>query len=176
MSGTVWYGARAGGIVAYLLLSGSVALGLLMASKQRLQWPRFAVEELHRWVSLLTGWFVALHGAALLLDTVVPFSFGQELIPFTASYKPFATGLGVVTAEVVAAVGLSNALRRRLPHRLWRGIHYATLVTWPLATVHVLLAGTDRHEVWLIALAGLAVWAVALCGVVRVSRTTPTTA
>src|SRR5262249_57747477 len=40
-----WYAARAAGVVAYLLVSASVALGLALAGKQRLErWPRFAVQ------------------------------------------------------------------------------------------------------------------------------------
>ena len=96
MSPAVWYAARSAGIVAYLLLSGSVVLvGVSMSSKRKLQWPRFAVEEVHRFLSLLTGVFIVLHGGSLLLDRVVPFSLAQVLVPFTSSYRPLTVGLGV---------------------------------------------------------------------------------
>src|SRR5436305_318633 len=120
MSGVAWYVARTSGIVAYLLLAGSVVLGVLMAARTSFTWPRFAVEELHRFLAILTGVFIGLHGGALLLDTVVPFSLRQELVPFTAGYRPFAVGLGIVAAELTAAVGISNALRPRISRRVWR--------------------------------------------------------
>jgi sulfoxide reductase heme-binding subunit YedZ len=162
MSSTAWYLARSAGLVAYLLLSSSMVLGLVMSSRAKVSWPRFAVEEVHRFLAILTGVFVALHGATLLLDRVVPFSPAWLIVPFTTSYRPFAVGVGVLSAEVLAAVGISNRLRREIPHRLWRRIHYATFAVWVGATAHGLLAGTDRQDPWFLALTGLAVCSVAL--------------
>ncbi|HST15954.1 MAG TPA: hypothetical protein VLJ44_13985, partial [Gaiellaceae bacterium] len=88
MSPGVWYFARSAGIVAYLLLSSSVLLGVLMAGKSTFTWPKFAVEEVHRFLAILTGVFIVLHGGSLLLDRVVPISLGQELVPFTSPYRP----------------------------------------------------------------------------------------
>jgi methionine sulfoxide reductase heme-binding subunit len=170
VNGVAWYVARSSGIVAYLLLSCSVVLGVLMAGKARFTWPRFAVEEVHRFLAILTGVFIVLHGGALLLDRVVPFSLSQELVPFTAGYRPFAVGLGVVAAELIAAVGISNALRSRLPHGVWRRVHYLTLAVWGFATLHGLLAGTDRLDPWFAALAGMS---IASAGMALVARFSP---
>ena len=51
---------------------------------------------MHRFLAILTGVFIVLHGGSLLLDRVVPIGLGQELVPFTSPYRPFAVGLGVV--------------------------------------------------------------------------------
>jgi sulfoxide reductase heme-binding subunit YedZ len=170
MSATTWYIARSSGIVAYLLLSASVVLGALMAAHVRFTWPRFAVEEVHRFLALLAGVFIVVHGGALFLDTVVPISLGQELIPFSSSYRPFAVGLGVLAAELVAAVGITNYFRSRLPHRLWRRAHYLTLAVWALATAHGFLAGTDRLDPWF---AGIAVGTVSAVALVLFTRLSP---
>jgi predicted ferric reductase len=167
MSAVAWYIARSSGIVAYLLLSTSVVLGILMAGRARFTWPRFAVEEVHRFLATLTGVFVVVHGGALLVDTVVPFSLAQELIPFTAGYRPFAVALGVTAAELTAAVGISNLFRPQLPHRVWRRIHYVTLAVWLLATAHGLLAGTDRFDPWFAALAGASIAATVMAACAR---------
>ena len=72
-------------------------LGVLMSgAHDASRWPRFAVEEVHRFLAILTGVFIVLHGGSLLLDRVVPISLGQELVPFTSPYRPLAVGLGVV--------------------------------------------------------------------------------
>jgi methionine sulfoxide reductase heme-binding subunit len=173
-AGVVWYAARSAGIMAYLLLTSSVILGLLMSTRAKLAWPRFAVEEVHRFLAQLTGAFIVIHGGSLLLDKVVPFSLGQELVPFTSSYRPFAVGLGVASAELLAAVGITNALRNRMPHRLWRRMHMLTLVVWLVATSHLLLVGTDRSDPWLLGLAASAVTAVGLAFAPRVARATAT--
>jgi methionine sulfoxide reductase heme-binding subunit len=168
VSAAAWYVARSSGIIAYVLLSSSVVLGILMAGRARFTaWPRFAVEEVHAYLATVTGVFIVLHGGALLLDTVVPFSLAQELVPFTAGYRPFAVGLGVVAAELTAAVGISNLLRPQLPHRVWRRIHYLTLAVWAFATLHGLLAGTDRFDPWFAAVAGAAIAATVVAACAR---------
>jgi sulfoxide reductase heme-binding subunit YedZ len=168
MSSTAfWYAARAGGLVAYLLLSASVVLGLLLSARARLEWPRFAVEDVHRYLAILTGVFLAVHVGALALDQVVPFGLTSLLVPFTASYRPLATGLGVVAAELFAALAVTNALRGRIPYRLWRRAHYATLAVWLAAGVHGVLAGTDRHEPWMLTLYVSAAATVAVAGLSR---------
>jgi sulfoxide reductase heme-binding subunit YedZ len=160
MSPTVWYVARASGIVAYLLLSGSVIAGALMSARARLTWPRFAVEELHRFLTILTGVFIVVHGGSLLLDRVVPTSLAQELVPFSSSYRPFAVGLGVTAAELMAAVGLTNLVRHELPRHIWRRAHYLTIGVWAFASVHGVLAGSDRGDPWFAGIVASAVSAV----------------
>jgi predicted ferric reductase len=162
MSPTVWYTARSAGVVAYLLLSSSVVLGLSMSARASFVWPRFAVEEVHRFLTIVTAAFVAIHGASLLLDKVVPISVGQELVPFASHYRPFAVGLGIAAAELMAAVGVTNAMRKQIPHRYWRRAHYLTFAVWLTATVHGLLAGTDRADPWFLALVGMSVASVGL--------------
>jgi sulfoxide reductase heme-binding subunit YedZ len=169
VSPAVWYFARSAGLVAYLLLSSSVLLGALMAGRAPFRWPRFAVEEVHRFLAILTGVFVVLHGGSLLLDRVVPIGLAQELVPFTSLYRPLAVGLGVCTAELLAAVGISNALRRRIPHGTWRKLHYLTLPAWLLASLHGVLAGTDALDPWFAAIAAGTFAAVAVTVVSRYS-------
>jgi predicted ferric reductase len=170
MSPAVWYFARSAGIVAYLLLSSSVLLGVALAGKAQLSWPRFAVEDLHRFLAILTGVFIVLHGATLLLDTVVPTGLVQVLVPFTSSYRPFGVGLGVCAAELVLAVGVTTWLRPQLPHRVWRTLHYLALPAWLLASLHGILSGTDRFDPWFAAIAAGAFTAVSVAVVARFSR------
>lgn len=171
MTALTWYVARSAGIVAYLLLSTSVVVGVLMSARARFTWPRFAVEEVHRFLAILTGVFLVLHGVALLADHVVPISITQLVIPFQTAYRPFAVGLGITSALLLLAVSLSNLLRKRLPFRVWRRIHYVTLAVWLTATAHGLLAGTDRQDFWFIALVGMAVCTVGLAFLGRFART-----
>ncbi len=171
MTALTWYVARSAGIVAYLLMSTSVVLGVLMSARARFTWPRFAVQEVHRFLAILTGVFLALHGLALLADRVVPISVLQLVIPFRTAYRPFGVGLGITSALLLLAVALSNLVRTRLPFRVWRSIHYVTLAVWVTATAHGLLAGTDRQDFWFIALVGVAVCTVGLAFLGRFART-----
>ncbi len=171
MTALTWYVARSAGIVAYLLLSTSVVVGVLMSARAKLSWPRFAVEEVHRFLAILTGVFLALHGIALLADRVVPISIVQLVIPFQTTYRPLGVGLGVTSALLLLAVALSNLVRKRLPYGVWRRIHYVTIAVWLTATAHGLLSGTDRQDFWFIALVGVAVCTVGLAFLGRFART-----
>lgn len=166
----VWYAARAGGILAYLLLTASVCLGLLMSGKARLkQWPRFALEDVHRFLGILAGIFIVIHGGALLLDSFVPFSLSQLLVPGTSSYRPLAVGLGVVAAELLVALALTNRYRKRIGHRVWRRLHMLNLAVWAFALLHGLTAGTDASTLWALVLYAGTAWLVLALLIHRVS-------
>ena len=166
----VWYAARAGGLLAYVLISASVCLGLLMAGKARLErWPRFALEDVHRFLGILAGVFVAIHGLALLLDSFVPFSLSQLLVPGASSYRPLWVGFGVVAAELLAALAITNHFRRQIPNGVWRRLHMLSVVVWALALVHGLTAGTDALTPWALALYGGSAWLVLTLLFYRVS-------
>ena len=150
---TIWYVERAGGILAYALLTGSVILGLLLSGKTRLAgWPRFALEDVHRFVGLLAGAFILIHVGALLFDSYLPFSLTNLVIPGTAPYRPLSVALGVVAAELLVALALTNRYRKALSYRVWRLAHYFSFAVWLLALVHGIAAGTDRGTVWALAL------------------------
>jgi sulfoxide reductase heme-binding subunit YedZ len=157
-----WYAARAGGVVAYLLLTTSVLLGLAMSSKQRVErWPRIAIEDVHRFASMAAGTFVTIHVVAIAIDAYLPFSLKSMVVPFISHYRPAWVGLGIVAAELMVAVAITNRMRdRRLSYKTWRKLHYATFAVWTGATIHGLGSGTDRSTFWLIGIEVAAAGAV----------------
>ena len=166
-----WYVARAGGMLAFLLLTATVAVGLAMSGKAHgKRWPRFAVEDVHRFLGILTGAFVVVHGGALLLDRVVPISLPQLLVPGTDSYRPVAVAIGVVEAELLAAQAVTNHYRKRMPHKLWRRLHMLSFAVWGLALVHGLTAGTDASTTWALVLYAGSAWLVLALLVHRISH------
>ena len=145
-----WYTARAAGVVAYALLTGGVLLGVILAGRVRVPWwPQFAMTDVHRFVALLTGGFVLLHVGSLMLDKYVSTSLVALLIPGASSYRPVWVALGTVALELLAAVGISNLLRRRIGHARWRRVHYLTFLVWAAAAAHGIGAGTDTGAPWL---------------------------
>jgi sulfoxide reductase heme-binding subunit YedZ len=164
-----WYVVRASGLVAFALLTASIALGLLMTGGARsTRWPRFALEDVHGFAGVVGGGFIALHGLALLVDSYLPFTLFQLVVPGTSPYRPLATAAGIIAAELLAALALTNRLRRQIPHRLWRRAHYLNFGVWLLALAHGLTAGGDTGTAWAEVLytfcaatvAGLTVWRV----------------
>jgi sulfoxide reductase heme-binding subunit YedZ len=149
-----WYAARAGGVVAYVLLTTVVLLGLTMSSRRRVErWPRIALEDVHRFAGLATGTFVAIHIASIAIDAYLPFSLQSLVVPFISSYRPAWVGIGIVAAELMAALAITNRLRdRKLSYATWRKLHYGSFAVWGGATIHGLGSGTDRSSAWLVAI------------------------
>jgi sulfoxide reductase heme-binding subunit YedZ len=154
-----WYAARAGGVVAYVLLSAVVALGLSMSGKKTMKrWPRFALEDVHRFGGLLVGTFIVIHIAAVAIDSYLPFSLVSLAVPLTARYRPIWTGLGIVAAELLLALAFTNHYRNtRIAYRVWRRAHFLNFAVWAAATLHGLGSGTDRSAPWLLAIYAVAV-------------------
>jgi methionine sulfoxide reductase heme-binding subunit len=166
-----WYAARAAGIAAYVLLSFGVVLGLTMARRITLRlWPKFAIEDVHRFVGLLVGTFVIFHVVTIAIDSWLPFSVSSLAIPLLARYRPVWVALGIGAAELLLALAVTNHYRRRLPHRFWRRAHYLNFAVWGAATLHGIGSGTDRNAPWLLAVYSLAVAAVAIATSARLLR------
>ena len=158
---TYWLLARASGLVAYAILTASVLAGLVLKARPlgRSVSPA-AIVDTHRFLALLGLGAVVLHGTALVLDDAVDIGLGALLLPGTAPYRPRATALGVVAAELMVLVYVSFSLRRRIGAKAWRILHWFTYVVFALSTLHGLAAGTDSGRTWALALYGAAVGAI----------------
>jgi methionine sulfoxide reductase heme-binding subunit len=166
-----WYVARAGGMVAFGLLTVTVVAGLTLSGRAQLRtWPRFAVEDIHRFLGLLTGTFIFIHVFALFIDSYMPFSLSQIIVPGAAAYRPLATALGTVSAELLLAIAVTNHYRQRLPYGFWRRAHYFTFAVWLFALIHGLLAGSDSGSAWATAIYVTAAGLVPALVVWRVSK------
>jgi sulfoxide reductase heme-binding subunit YedZ len=170
-----WYAARAAGVVAYLLLSFGVTLGVTMADRARLaSWPKFAIEDLHRFCGILVGVFVTIHVVTIAIDAYLPFSLASLVIPGVARYRPLWVALGIVAAELLLALAFTNHYRNRLiEYATWRRIHYANFAVWLAATLHGIGSGTDRSAAWLIVVYAFAAGVVGGAIVWRFARRRP---
>jgi len=146
-STALWYASRATGIVALVLLTAVVLLGILVSRQGRLPGlPRFAGTALHRSVSMLAVCFLVVHVATAIADPYVSIRALAAVIPFTSAYEPFWLGLGAVAADLIIALIGTSLLRARIGRRVWRGVHWLAYAAWPVALAHSLGASTDlRH-------------------------------
>jgi DMSO/TMAO reductase YedYZ heme-binding membrane subunit len=163
----LWYATRGTGAIALVLLTASVVLGIGEFRGWRPAGaPRFAVAALHRTVSLLAVAFLAVHVATTLLDPFPRIGALNALVPFQTTYRPLWLGLGTVAADLLVAVAVTSVVRRRLGYGVWRGVHWLAYVSWPVALMHGIGAGSDTKSAWMLALTLVcvaAVW-VALIG------------
>jgi predicted ferric reductase len=146
---TYWYMTRASGFVAYVLLFAAVVFGLSMTGDVVSRWlARFRVYDLHRFLSLLALAGAVFHALIVLPDRYIGFSLLELLIPFASPYRPFYMALGLLSLYLTAFIAGTFYLRRLVPYRVWRLIHYATFGAFGLALVHGAGAGTDTAAAW----------------------------
>jgi methionine sulfoxide reductase heme-binding subunit len=167
----LWYATRATGLVALVLLTASMALGLLSSVRfQRPAWPRFVTLGLHRNLALLALGFTVVHVLTTVLDSFVSIPLQDAFIPFISSYRPIWVGLGAIALDLMLALIITSLLRTRMGLRSWRIVHWTAYLCWPVAVLHGLGTGTDTPVRWVLiltagcvlAVAGLTVWRLTL--------------
>ena len=167
----LWYASRATGVVALLLLTAVLLLGILVNRQGRLPGlPSFAVTGLHRNVPLLAVAFLAIHVITAIVDPYVTIGLAATVLPFVSSYKPFWLGVGAISLDLIAALILTSVARARMGRRAWRGIHWLAYAAWPLAVLHSIGSSSDARGGLVLGVLTGCVLAVAFALAWRVSR------
>src|SRR3954447_14695639 len=119
-----WYTARAGGIVAWALVTMSITWGLALSTKAFGRRPRPSwILDLHRYLGGLALVFTAVHVLAIVADSYVQFGLTDVLVPFASAWNPAAVAWGIVAFYLLLAVELTSLSRRWLRKSLWRKVH-----------------------------------------------------
>jgi sulfoxide reductase heme-binding subunit YedZ len=144
-----WLAGRASGLVALILITISVGLGLTMAGKvMRRPGLSRKLLAIHEHTALAGLVAIAVHGITLLGDPWLNPGVAGIAVPFSIGFRPLAVALGIVGGYLAALLGLSFYLRKRIGPRLWRKAHRATVVVYLLGLAHALSSGTDASAVW----------------------------
>jgi Ferric reductase like transmembrane component len=167
----VWDVARVGGLLAYVLLTASVAMGIALSLGWRSpRWTRFVTNELHRFVTLVAIVFTGIHTVAVAVDPFIGFTPAEVLVPMLSHYRPIWVALGIVAAYLLLAIYASEWVRPRIGYRWWRRFHYLSFAGFVLALVHGVATGSDTRAPWAIVLyAG----SIVLVGALLVARLLP---
>lgn len=144
-----WLASRASGLVALVLVTVSVSLGLAMAGKvMRRPGLSRKLLAIHEQTALAGLIAIAVHGITLLGDPWLNPGVAGVTVPFAMGFRTLFTGLGVIAAYMAAFLGLSFYARKRIGARLWRKAHRATVLVYMLGLVHALGAGSDASAPW----------------------------
>jgi sulfoxide reductase heme-binding subunit YedZ len=149
----LWLVSRGSGLVLLAAFSAVMALGVSTrtgATSRR--WPRFAVAELHRTLSLFALALLLLHVVTAILDPYVSIGWLATVLPFTSRYETLALGAGALAVDLGGAVLITSLLRRRLGQRAWKVVHYLAYLAWPVAFVHAIRAAPYDQHLWFVAL------------------------
>jgi sulfoxide reductase heme-binding subunit YedZ len=155
---TLWYLARATGMVTLIAFTVSTALGAL-ATRTRTRPSardldrRFLTQMAHRSAAILGLLMLAGHATLIIVDSYVNVSLSGALVAFTAGYSPLAVGAGTLAVYLFVMVAVSGAMRGRLAAsptavRAWRAVHLSAYAGWVLSMGHGIFAGTDTGAWW----------------------------
>jgi sulfoxide reductase heme-binding subunit YedZ len=171
---TLWYLARAAGVMALVMFTVAASLGALGAGSKHPE-GRFWLQAVHRSAAITGLALLATHVAAVIADPYASVSTSVLIWPLGAGYRPFAMLLGVLALYGLVLAALVGAARGRLARfegftKRWRVIHIAASLGWLLSIGHSLLAGTDRGTPWMLAITIGCVLAVGTSVAVRMRR------
>jgi len=161
-----WYTTRATGLVALVLFTLVVTLGLMVANRVGGDTiGRFEVNELHRSLSMVAVVFLVIHILTTVVDSYVSTGFLSAIIPLTSSYKKWQITFGTISFDLLLAVWVSSLLKIRMKYQSWRAIHWLSWISFATSLVHAYLTGTDgRHGYGLVII--LSCFATVLIGVI----------
>ena len=170
---TLWYLARAAGVVTMIMFTLSAVLGMVMPGVRRPE-RRFWLQYVHRSAAVTGLVLLATHVVAVIADSYVDISPTVLVWPFGAGYRPFAMVVGALALYSLVLASLVGAARGRLAAsatftKHWRKLHIAASVGWLLAIGHALLAGTDRSTPWMLGITLGCLAAVATAGAYRLN-------
>ncbi|HND48057.1 MAG TPA: ferric reductase-like transmembrane domain-containing protein [Anaerolineales bacterium] len=144
-----WYVTRAAGLMGYLLFWLSTVWGFAISSKIFDSFlERMFTFDFHEHLSLLSLGFLGLHVAVLLIEKVEPLSLTEVLVPFVSTYRPFWTGIGIITFYLTVLVTVTFYIRKWISMKTFRVIHYLSVAAYFGALLHSVYAGTDTSLTW----------------------------
>jgi sulfoxide reductase heme-binding subunit YedZ len=166
----LWYTTRGSGIVALIMLTGVVVLGILAQSRAETRWwPRFLTPAFHRSLALSGGLFLLLHIITAIIDPASPAGWLIAVVPFATPYRALWMGLGTISFELFTAILLTSLLRARVGAVAWRAIHFLSYPVWVLAVLHTVGAGSDTLARWMLATTVICVLVVSIATAVRLT-------
>lgn len=158
----LWAFGRGTGVVALVMFTASIVLGILTRSGRPLPGlGRFGTSDLHRSVALTGTALVAAHVVSLFFDSYAQLRLVDLVVPFLGVTKPIWLGLGTLAVDLLAIITVVSLLRHKVGPRVFKAVHWATYLLWPTALIHTLGNGTDATSVWLLGIAASCTVAVA---------------
>ena len=145
----LWYVNRGTGVTLLVLFTLSTVLGVLSAREGRRRLvPGIVTQGLHRNLALLSLVLLLGHVTSAVVDTYVDIRWWQAFWPVGATYKPFWLGAGSLALDLMLVLVVTSLLRERIPHRLWRSVHWLGYLAWVVSLAHGAGIGTDARTGW----------------------------
>jgi predicted ferric reductase len=143
-----WLAARASGIVAFLLLTLQIVLGLVLSHPtNRSTWnlsKRIFPWHDHLWVFVMA--FLIAHIVSLVIDPKSGVSIGAVVIPGLSEYRSSPVAIGTFALYAFLVTAITARWTQLLPRGAWLSLHRLALLIFVMAWMHGVLAGTDTSS------------------------------
>ena len=171
---SIWYTTRGAGLAMLITFSIATSLGALASVPSARLERRFLVQYVHRAAAVFGLLLLVVHVGTVLIDAKAKVGVVGALVPFASSYRPNAVALGSIAAYLMLLIVATGLARGRMARsargaRTWRYVHLLAYVSWGVAVVHGLLAGTDAGLAWVRVLVAACVFVVAVSLAVRIN-------
>lgn len=160
-SSWTWYGIRAAGLVAAVLLVVVIIMGIGQVTGFTYRYIEpIKAWAIHKAMALALAVAILTHISLLLIDQNTRFSLAQILVPFLQGYNNGTKILGLplgglaITFGIFAMYGIAIIVLSSLgwidsKKGLWQKIHYLSYLVAFFVVFHVLYTGTDVKRGWL---------------------------
>jgi DMSO/TMAO reductase YedYZ heme-binding membrane subunit len=140
----LWLTSRTAALTAFVVLVAAIVTGQALRTSLLDGWVRKrAVADLHQFLTVCWLPLVALHVAAVTLDSVSRLSWLDVFVPFRSSYAALPIGLGTCGFDLLIVVAATGYLREKISPPTWLWLHRMSYLMCALFGLHALLAGTD---------------------------------
>src|SRR4051794_28755772 len=154
MNEALWALGRGTGVVALVMFTSTLVLGILSRSGRPFAGlGRFGLNEVHRTAAMTGVGLIVVHVVSLLLDPYAQLRLVDLVLPFLGSYRPLWLGLGTLAVDLLAVITVVSLLRDKVGPRVFKAVHWATYALWPVALFHSVGTGTDARTLWFDAVA-----------------------
>jgi sulfoxide reductase heme-binding subunit YedZ len=164
-----WITSRAAGLVALILASASVGVGVSMGGRM-LKGRGPDLKVIHEALSIATLAAFALHALALLGDSYFHPTLADLAIPFASSYREPYMAFGIIAGWGFFLFGVSFYARKRIGIARWKIIHRFTALAWLLGVIHTLGEGSDAGRTWFLAIVATVVAPTLVLVIARLAR------
>ena len=144
----IWLAARATGLVALVLVTLLVVLGILLSHPEQTQWKlakRIYPWHESLWVFVIA--FLVVHVVSLVVDPYAGIGIGGALVPGLSAYRTAPVAVGVISLYALLITAISARYTRLLPTGWWLKLHRLAGLVLAGAWAHGVLAGTDTKSV-----------------------------
>lgn len=173
-----WLFARASGIAAFIFLTIGILYGMGMSTRSayKIMRPPLAM-EIHQTINVISLVAVIAHFTSLFFDNYFHLQLSEAFIPFLIK-RPFtselgldftyAIGFGIIAFYLIMLLVVTSLIRKKISIKLWRKIHYTSLLTYWIFVLHAITSGSDSKELWMQLIYGASVTLVTIMFLYRI--------